>query len=85
MKRPKKLWKASELEREHSERREKDNSPSRPREDPEDPNGEAAVPGGVHDVQERSRNVRHERVTGGSGRVLQEFVVVVVPMVLQEY
>ena len=68
--------------RECSEPKEEENSPSRPREEPDDPGGETAVPGSVHDVQEHPRNVRNEctdetdapgRVTGPGGYLeLQE-------------
>ena len=61
---PRKLRKRSEHERRRLEPKEKGNSPCRPREEPYDPGGETAVPGGAHDVQERPRNIRDERVDG---------------------
>ena len=49
----------------HSEEpRDKENSPDRPREEPVDPGSEPVAPGGVHDVQERPRNVRNKHVDG---------------------
>ena len=59
---PRKLRNASKRIRECSERRSPEDSPGRPREESEDPGGETVVPGGVHDVQERPRRVRNERV-----------------------
>ena len=61
---PKKLWNTSELEHKRSERRVDENSPYRPREEPEDPGSEMVMPGGVHGVQECPRSVRIERVDG---------------------
>ena len=58
---PLKLHQASKRVRERSEPKEEKNSPSRPREEPYDP-GETAVPGGIHNVQERPEGVRNERV-----------------------
>ena len=79
---PMKLHQASKRGRGRSEPKEENNSPSRPREEPDDPGGETAVPGGVHDVQEHPRNVSNEcadetdapgRVTGPGGYLeLQE-------------
>ena len=77
-KRLKKLRKVSKHVSKHSERKDQRDSPGRPRDSPEGPGGETAVPGGVHDVQERPRNVRNEcanetdapgRVTGPGGRL----------------
>ena len=61
---PKKLSSTSELEREHLERRDKENSPDRPREEPVDPGSEPVTPGSVHDIQERPRNVGNKRIDG---------------------
>ena len=58
---PKKLRKASEPVRKRSKLMVEENSPGRPREEPYDPGGEIAVPGGAHNVQERSRKVSNER------------------------
>ena len=59
---PKKLRKVSEPVRKRSKLMEEENSPGRPQEEPYDPGGEMAVPGGAHNVQERSRKVSNERV-----------------------
>ena len=60
-KRPKKLRKASDTIRKRSEPKEEENSPSRPREEPDNQGSETAIPGGVHNVQEGPRMVRNER------------------------
>ena len=71
----------SELERKRSERREDENSPSRPGEEPYDPVGETVAPGGVHDVQECPRNVetnalRQDTRSGGHAVELEASKVV---------
>ena len=63
-KRPRKLRNASKHVRKRSERRNPEDSPSRPRVGPEDPGGETVAPGGVHIVQERPQGVRNERADG---------------------
>ena len=57
---PMKLHQASECVRERLEPKEEKNSPSRPREKPDNLGGETAVPGSVHDVQECPRRVRNK-------------------------
>jgi hypothetical protein len=47
---------------EHSERRGRADSPCRPGEGPDEPDGEMAVPDGVHSVPKRPTNVRNEHV-----------------------
>ena len=64
--RPKKLRKASKRVRKCLQPGEEKILPSRPREEPHDPGGDAAVSGSVHDVQEHPRNVRDERIDGTS-------------------
>ena len=61
-KRSKKLREALKRIRKRSERRSRTNSPGRPEEEPVEPSGGTAVPDGIHDVQERPRKVRNERV-----------------------
>ena len=61
---PRKLPKASKRISKRSERTSREDSPSRPRVGPEDPGGETVAPGGVHNIQERLRKVRGERVDG---------------------
>jgi hypothetical protein len=51
----KKLQKVSECERECSKRINEENSPGRPGDEPDEPGGEAAVPGDIHSTQERPR------------------------------
>ena len=59
--RPKVAQDMSERVGERSEHGEEENNlPGRPREEPDDLGGEATVPGGTHDVQERPRRVRNE-------------------------
>jgi hypothetical protein len=53
--RSKKLWSASEHDRDRSKRINEENSPGRPGDEPDEPGGEAAVPGDVHSTQERPR------------------------------
>ena len=61
--RPEKLQNMSECEHKGSKRSSQENSAGRPGEEPDNPGGETIVPGGVHDIQERPRNVRHPRWT----------------------
>ena len=63
-KRPKKLRKMSERVSERLESRSREDPPGRPGEELDEPGAETAVPGGVHDVQERPRSIRNERVDG---------------------
>ena len=63
-KKPKRLLEASKRVRKRSERKSQNNSPGRPGEEPEDPSGDAVVPGGTHGVQEHPRSIRNERVDG---------------------
>ena len=56
----KKLGNVSEPVSKCSEPVEEKYLPRRARDDPHDPGGETAVPGGVHDVQEHPRNVNNE-------------------------
>ena len=58
----KKLWNASELERKRSKRKDEDNSPGRPREEPDEARGEAVASGGVQSHLERTRTMENERV-----------------------
>ena len=58
----KKSQDASELERECSERMVKEDSPSRPREEPDEARGEAVGSGGVQSYLERTRTMENERV-----------------------
>ena len=60
--RPRKLRKASRRVSGCLERKGRGDSPRRTPDGPDDPGGEAVVPGGVHDVQERPEDVRNERV-----------------------
>ena len=57
---PKNLWNVSECVREQLEQRGKENSPRRAPDEPYNPGGKAAIPGGVHDVQECPRSVSSE-------------------------
>ena len=59
---PKKPQGASERERKRSKPKEEDYSPDRPREEPEDPGGEAVASGGVQGHLEHTRTMENERV-----------------------
>ena len=63
-----KLRNALNRVRERSEGRSRKDSPGRAQVKPEDPGGETLVPGSVHDVQERPRNIRNERADGTDAR-----------------
>ena len=59
---PTKLPSTLELEHKHLNRRCRKNSPGRPREEPEDPGGEAVTSGGVQSHLERTRTMENERI-----------------------
>ena len=61
-KRPRKLRNASKRVSERSKRKGQDNSPGRAPDKPDDPGGETAVPGGIHNGQEGPEGVRNRRV-----------------------
>ena len=61
---PRRLRDASERISKRPERTGRNNSPGRPREEPNEPGGETVVPGGVHNVQEGPEDDRNERVDG---------------------
>ena len=59
---PKNPHNALKCVRKHSEPKEEMNSPSRPREEPEEPGAETAVPGDFQRTQEHPESVRNKRV-----------------------
>ena len=52
----------SERERKCSKQRSRQNSPSRPGEEPDEPGGETAIPDGLQNDPERPRSIRNERI-----------------------